>query len=706
MPGTLPDMLAGRSGLSPVMVGRAGELARLRQLLDARPGLDARVALISGEAGIGKTRLLKELIAGLSPDALALGGQAGQGMPGRPFQVLRDAVAAEVRDWEVVPERLAAHDDALRMVLYPSAPQLDCERVHPRDFGQEELLGAAVDLIRELAPALLVFEDLHWADAQSVALFGRLALSPDLPLLLVGTFRPEAVDRRHPLLELLAELDRQRSVTNVVLDRLDQGQAAELIEAVSGAPVPYRVAEALHRRTGGNPFFLEELLATAPKEATAAPQRLASLPLPWNLTEAVLRRLDDLGPRERQVVDAAAVLGERVPFDLLASVTGSSEHALIEALRRLVDEGVLVEREQDVFHFRHALTREAIAGQLLGRERRRLHEKALAALQEAGSDDWSAIVWHAQGSRRSEELVAAARAGANAYVSRGASFDALRLAEHGLAEVPDDPVLLTWASKAAWLVGLREVAAEYGERRLEVARQRGDLEDEAAVLIHLARVYWEARDYDRQWECVWQALESAERHGQPELLARAQARVSEAYMLADQAAEAIEWADRAIPLAEQTGLHATRLAAMVNKGAALIEPIGIPSEQRRREGIALLEQVIGEAEASDYDLTLHRALWNLAVHQVHTWPLERNWRVYQQLRAASERAGHHADNVGLAIRRAQIHVLEGDLLAALQALAEGRRLRYARNPSNAFEFLLNPFEATLRIERGELAQAE
>src|SRR6266516_5467118 len=306
--------------------------------------------------------------------------------------------------------------------------------------------------------------------------------------------------------------------------------------------------------------------------------------------------------------------------------------------------------------------------------------------------------------RRSPANSSAVSAGA--YVSRGASVDALRLAEHGLAEVPDDPVLLTWASKAAWLVGLLEVAAEYGERRLEVARQRGDLEDEAAVLIHLARVYWEARDYDRQWECVWQALESAERHGQPELLARAQARVSEAYMLADQAAEAIEWADRAIPLAEQTGLHATRLAAMVNKGAALIEPIGIPSEQRRREGIALLEQVIGEAEATDYDLTLHRALWNLMCDQVQVWPLERSWHVYQQLRAASERAGHAADNIGLANRRAQIHILEGDLHAALHALAEGRRLRYARNPSSTFEFLLNPLEASLRIERGELAQAE
>src|SRR6266516_4456888 len=582
MPGNLPGMLAGRNGLSPVMVGRASELARLRRLLAARSVPDVRVALISGEAGIGKTRLLKELIAGLDPDpdALVLGGQAGQGMPGRPFQLLREAVASEVRDWEAVPARLADRDDALRMMLYPIAPRLACDRERDREYGQEELLGTAVDLIRELAPTLLVFEDLHWADAQSVALFGRLALTADLDVLLIGTFRPEGVDRRHPMLEL------------------------------------------------------------------------------------------------------------------------------IEALRRLVREDLLAEREQDVFHFRHALTREAIAGQLLGRERRRLHEKALAALQEAGSDDWSAIVWHAQGAGRGEELVAAARAGAEAYVCRGASVDALRLAEHGLAEAPDDPALLAWASKAAWLIGLLDVSVEHGERRLEVARQRGDLEDQAAVLIHLARVHWEAHHPDRQWECVWQALEAARRLGPSPLLARAQARVSEAYMLADDATAAIEWADHTIALAERVGPRSVLLAAQVNKGTAMVEPNGPPSRRRREEGLALLERAVAEAEAADFDLTLHRALWNLMVNQVQSWPLERSWQVYRQLRAASERAGHAADNVGLAIRRSEIHVMEGDRHAALTAIAKGRRLTRTRNPSSVFEFLLDPYEAVLRIEGGELPAAE
>jgi DNA-binding NarL/FixJ family response regulator len=198
----------------------------------------------------------------------------------------------------------------------------------------------------------------------------------------------------------------------------------------------------------------------------------------------------------------------------------------------------------------------------------------------------------------------------------------------------------------------------------------------------------------------------AERLGPSSLLARAQARVSEAYMLTDDATAAIEWADRAIAMAEQTGPRSVLLAALVNKGTAMVEPNGPPSRARRREGLALLERVAAEAAASDHDLTLHRTLWNLMVNQVQSWPLERSWQVYRQLRAASERAGHAANNIGLAIRRAEIHLVEGDLHAAIAAIAEGRRLTRTRNPSSVFEFLLDPYEAELRIEAGELAAAE
>jgi hypothetical protein len=437
-----------------------------------------------------------------------------------------------------------------------------------RELAAETRTGPAVALVRELAGpagALVVFEDLHWADAESIALFGRLAVTGGLPLLLVGTFRPEGVARGHPLVELLVELERQRLVTGVALERLGQGGVAELLAAVYRNPVPFRVTEALPRRTGGNPFFLEELVVTAGR---ADPAGLAALPLPWNLSEAVLRRLDDLDDGQRRVVDAAAILGRRISFDLLAAVTGSGEDELIAILRHLVAGNVMVEEEPDVFAFRHALTREAIAGRLLGRERRRMHEKALAAIQEAGGHDWAAVAWHAQGAGRYDELVEAARRGAKSYLHQGSTAEALRLAETGLSEADRDLDLLAAASKGAWMIGLLSLAVEYGERWHAEAAAGGDPALEAAALIHLGRLHWEARDFQRQWQTVWAALAVAEPLGESDTLARARSLVAEAYMLSERRAEAVEWADKALAMADAVGSPAVRAAALVNKGTA------------------------------------------------------------------------------------------------------------------------------------------
>jgi DNA-binding CsgD family transcriptional regulator len=684
-------MLAARTGLSPVMVGRAAELARLRELA-ATTGEPA-LALVSGEAGIGKTRLVAELVATFDRGVAVLAGQGSQGAPGRPFQLLLEAVEPLVAGWDTVPEPLAGRTEPLRLLLAPVAPELAGPA--EREYGQEELLGAAVALIRELADpgTLLVFEDLHWADAESIALFGRLAAQHDLPLLLVGTFRPEGVTRRHPLVDLLEELERRRVVATIALDRLDRAGVAELVAAVYRHPVPYQVAEALHRRTGGNPFFLEELIVTAGR---VDPARLADLPLPWSLSETVLRRLDHLTEAQRRVVDAAAILGRRIPFDLLAAVTGSGEEELIAILRHLVAGNVMVEEEPDSFAFRHALTREAIAGRLLGRERRRLHEKALAAIQEAGHHDWAAMAWHAQGAGRYDELVEAARAGAWSYLQRGSTAEALRLAETGLSEAARDPDLLAAASKAAWMIGLLQPAIEHGQRWHEVAAAGGDPALEAAALIHLARLYWEAREFQLQWRTVWAALAVAEPLGESKTLARAYALVSEAYMLNERRAEAIEWADKAMAMAEAVGSPAVRAAALVNKGSALSD-----SEEGHDEGIAMLERAIAEAEAGDFGYVLHRGLHNLFVQEVGSWPPERSRRLLQRMRETGERTGRGSEAPSWAMSRSSIAVVEGDLEAALDGL------RHARgSPLVPVEGWVDPFwidlhEASLLLEAGQ-----
>jgi DNA-binding CsgD family transcriptional regulator len=691
-------MLAARTGLSPVMVGRADELARLRELA-ADTGAGPAVALISGEAGIGKTRLVAELIATLDPALPVLAGQGSQGAPGRPFQLLLEAVEPRVAAWDAVPEPLADRSEPLRLLLAPVAPRLAGHA--EREYGQEELLRAAVALVRELAGpagALVVFEDLHWADAESVALFGRLAVTGGLPLLLVGTFRPEGVARRHPLVELLVELERQRVVTTIGLGALSRAGVAELLAAVYRNPVPFQVTEALHRRTSGNPFFLEELVVTAGR---ADPARLAALPLPWNLSEAVLRRLDDLAPDERRVVDAAAILGRRISFDLLAAVTGSGEDELIAILRHLVAGNVMVEEEPDVFAFRHALTREAIAGRLLGRERRRLHEKALAAIQEAGGHDWAAVAWHAQGAGRYDELVEAARRGAKSYLHQGSTAEALRLAETGLSEAERDLELLAAASKAAWMIGLLTLAVEYGERWHEEAAATGDPVREATALIHLARFYWEAREFQLQWRTVWAALRVAERLGESETLARAQALVAEAYMLNERNEEAVEWADKALAMADAVGCPAVRASALINKGSALAE-----TPDRHDQGIALLEQAVAEAEAGDFGYVLHRALFNLLVQQINVWPPERSLAVLRRMRETGERTGRGSEAPGWAMQRSEIAVIEGDLETALAAVRAARSHELVTLEGWVDPLWVDLREAYLLLEGGRPDQAE
>ena len=688
-------MLAARTGLSPVMVGRAAELARLRELA-ATTGEPA-VALISGEAGIGKTRLVAELVATLDPATAVLAGQGSQGAPGRPFQLLLEAVEPLVAAWDTVPEALADRSEPLRLLLAPVAPKLAGHA--EREYGQEELLGAAVALIRELAGpggAVVVFEDLHWADAESVALFGRLAATEHLPLLLVGTFRPEGVARRHPLVELLEELERRRMVATISLERLGHAGVAELLAAIYRGPVPFRVAEALHRRTGGNPFFLEELIVTAGR---IDPARLADLPLPWNLTEAVLRRLDDLDPAQRRVVDAAAILGRRISFDLLAAVTGSGEEELIAILRHLVAGNVMVEEEPDLFAFRHALTREAIAGRLLGRERRRLHEKALAALQEAGDRDWAAVAWHARGAGRYDELVEAARAGAWSYLQQGSTAEALRLAETGLSEADHDLELLAAASKAAWMMGLLSLALEHGERWHAQAAATGDPELEAEALVHLARLYWEARDYQRQWQTVWATLAVAEPLGQSETLARAYTLVAEAHMLSNQPAPAVEWANKALAMADAVGCPAVRAAALVNKGTALAD-----TPDDRDQGVALLEQAIAEAEAGDFGYVLHRALHNLLMAQVDTWPPERSRAVLARMQETGERTGRGSEVPSWALARSAIAVVEGDLEAARAALGDARSSELVPIEGWIDPYWVDLQEARLLLETGDLEQ--
>jgi len=567
-----------------------------------------------------------------------------------------------------------------------------------RSRTAEERVRAGVSLVRRLTAgrtALIVFEDLHWADSESIALFEELTAPDAGQLLLVGSYRPDGLTRRHPAAELLPRLERRHTVTHLNLAPLTAGDVGALLAAVYGQAPSYRLVEALHTRTGGNPFFLEELIAVS---GDAEPEDLCAQPLPWTVAEAIRGQAADLDPAARRILSAAAVLGRRVPFDLLAAVTATPEERLIPLLRELVDAGLLVETGPDVFGFRQELAREAIEGMLLGRERRRLHEAGLEALRAAGSRDYAAIARHARGAARFDNLVAAARRGAREYLAVGSTYLALSLAEVGLSEVEDDLELRALGAEAAWLAGLTAEAVEHADRWLQLARDAGSAADEAAALSLRGRVAAELGDRELAAAVTDELVATLDKLPTDEQRARAVAAVAQAYMLRCRWEEARQWADKAAALAEADGLAAVRLAALVEKGSALMcDPA------TEEEGRVLLEAAAADGERLGERVLAARALNNLVWHARQWAPDEVRERL-EQMRRHAEAAGFTSlADAGYAEGAATLAGIEGDLDAAIGHLASRRADgRYG----GAGPDWLSIIQAGFALEAGDLAAAE
>ncbi|WP_305787059.1 ATP-binding protein [Symbioplanes lichenis] len=657
-----------RGGAGPVMIGRESELRRLVRLASSRA---PAVAIVAGEPGIGKTRLVRELLATVPPETVVLVGQAEPGSLARPYEVLLDALDGHPE------EQLAALADAGRSPV---------ERLHAGLAIVSELIGDA--------PAVIVFEDLHWADSESAALFERIA-DQHGPRLLIGTYRPDEVSGRRPVAGLLARMERRHTVTHVRLDRFTPSQTAAFLAAATGAPAPMRAATALHNRTGGNPFFLEELLRALPGYDVEA---LVEQPLPWSLAEVLRRQIDELDPVAHRIAEAATVLGQRIPFDLLAEVTQTAEDELIGVLRDLVTRGVLTESGEDEFAFRHALVREALAGQLLGRQRRRLHEAALEALLAGGHSDPAMVAHHARGAGRYDDMVAAARRGAALYQSIGSAYQALQLAELGLDEVPDDPELLGAAARSAWLAGLLEDALRYGRRWHDLA---GSTTDRAEALYLLVRIAWESRDPGAMRALTEEIETLIAELPRGADQARAMTAIAQSAYLRDDFDAALRWSGQALALAEELDLPSVRLAARLERGSTLAE-----SPRTLDEGREILSAVVDEAEKTGEWVLAARALEILVQGVPPTTPAE-HAETLERMRVDAERAGFEALAVATYFQgRARLAWRTGDLPAAIAALEEGRELDRAYRRWGRWADHHGHFLAGLLLEAGELDRVE
>ena len=461
-----------------MLVGRDDEARRLRAALTAAGAGRGSTVFLAGEAGIGKSRLVREVARTAGENGLTvLAGRAVAGGAPTPFRPFAEALTSAGR-----AGRLPSSEELgpFRPVLGRLIPEWRPPQPVPGEESPVFLGEAVLRLLRALAPqagCVLTLEDLHWADRETLALLEYLAdnLTAERVLCIV-TIREAGYEQGGEAAALASALAARGSAAVLSLGRLGPAAMADMTRAcLDASDLPAAVHEFVAGRAEGIPFLVEEVLAGLVAEGTLAERDgrwhaadLSAPGVPATFADAIRRRLDGMTTQARQVIAAAAVLGRRFDWALLGPVTGLADADVVAALR----DGVglqLVIAERDGFRFRHALTHEAVLAGLLPPERTMLAGQALAAAEAAHPDLPGA--WCTLAADLAGRAGDAARAGALLLEAgrRDLAAGALASAEHTLTRARDlvGPALRTSVDEA-----LTEVFAMSGQvdRAIETGR--------------------------------------------------------------------------------------------------------------------------------------------------------------------------------------------------------------------------------------------
>ncbi len=407
--GPAPVAAAPASTPVPVdarFVGRRPQLDQLRGALEATLSGRARLVLVAGEPGVGKTTLVEQLVSEAKVrGAEVLWGRSYEGEIGAPYLAFAECFRAHVR---------GQPDDEVRQDLGGAAPEIatlvsevrekfgDVPTL-PRLEGSAErlrLFEAVVAFLRATArrrPLVLVLDDLHWADEPTLLLLQYLARNLDRDrILLVGTYRDMELDRTHPLSETIGVLRRGDLMERVLLRGLEREEVAALIEATGGQPPPDTFVDAVYEVSEGNPFFVAEILRNLVESGAIRiedgryvgdPDSVAAN-LPEGVREVVGRRLDRLSEDANALLSVGSAMPGGFSLDICAAVAGFNLDRALDLLDEALAAVVLTERADasGTYEFTHALIRQALYGELSTPRRVRMHQRIAEAIETRHGD--------------------------------------------------------------------------------------------------------------------------------------------------------------------------------------------------------------------------------------------------------------------------------------------------------------------------------
>ncbi len=447
----LPAALAMPSTFQ--FVGRTQEWAELAEVWGEVRAGGNRVALIGGEAGAGKTRLAVEfaLDAHAHGAAVLFGACDSElSLPYQPWVQALDHLLRTVPE-ELMVERLRPELAAL-LVLLPrldrSAPDLVRPSVLDPDADQFRLFGAVDAVLAEVAdrrPVVLVIDDLHWAETQTLALLRHLArYGTARGMLVIGTYRDTSAEITEPLASCLADLRRLDDACRLRLEGLDEANVERFLVEATGHPLDddlHRIALAIARRSAGNAFYVGELwrhlvstgAVTRDGSRWTVSGSVAALGVPRSVKEVVGARLDRLSPPARSLVELAAVAGPRVELQVLQLAADVPLEEIVPSLDELVEAGLLGDVGEVLltYQFPHALVRDTVEDTVSPIGRAQLHLRVAEALELVHEADRRPVL-----AELARHFTAGASLGGSAkarYYLRRAGAQALRSSAFDLA---------------------------------------------------------------------------------------------------------------------------------------------------------------------------------------------------------------------------------------------------------------------------------
>ncbi|MDB4889662.1 MAG: protein kinase [Gemmatimonadetes bacterium] len=572
-------MLVEQIVVCPILVGRVAPLSAGFHALDRARAAHGGALLVSGEAGIGKSRVVRAMLErARSLGFITLQGACFEADRAHPYGPILDlARGLAATSSPALVEHYFAPASVELVTLFPELRTIFPDTTARQTLDPEEdrrrlfhSFSEAIHTLGKVQPVLLVIEDVHWSDDATLDLMLHLArrISAD-PISVILTFRSDEVGSR--LGRLLADFDRARCASEVSLNPLGVQDVSSMLQSIFGSQVAFgsSFVNTLHELTEGNPFFIEEMLKgmvvagdLARTDGAWRARPLDNVHVPRTATEAVGRRLAGLSGEARKVASIAAVAGRRFDFRLLQTLTTHGEVELLSLVKELVDAQLVIEESADRFAFRHALTREAIRARLLARERVALHRAIATALEQDHArrpqdDSDDALAYHtfeagAWDAARRYALRAAARA-----LTLSAPREALQHFERAVtatenAGLPADASLLIGRGRVNETLGAFGLANDDFTAALAAARDTDDRRNEWMAL-HSLGMLWAARDYDRAGHYRQDALEVARAIGDPAVIARSLNRVGNWFANREEPHSGIPHHNEALAIFEQVG---------------------------------------------------------------------------------------------------------------------------------------------------------